>query len=180
MTARHEIRAKRRFDELNAKGFMVTMDEVMKNIQDRDYTDTHRSESPLRQADDAVVLDNSNLTEQEQFQFALDLVRKKYWSSGLILHFLKCNQRKNLIWFTCNFFNVHFQFVKIMLCFNSTQDFEPGITVELNYKRMEEDCLWCFAWLSFGSYNLNNLIPHCRNDFDLILPDLRGFGKSPV
>lgn len=77
MTARHEIRAKRRFDELNAKGFMVTMDEVMKNIQDRDYTDTHRSESPLRQADDAVVLDNSNLTEQEQFQFALDLVRKK-------------------------------------------------------------------------------------------------------
>lgn len=77
MTARDEIRAKRRFDELNAKGFMVTFDEVMKNIQDRDYTDTHRSESPLRQAEDAIILDNSNLTELEQFRFALDLVKKK-------------------------------------------------------------------------------------------------------
>jgi cytidylate kinase len=71
-----EIRAKRRFDELNSKGFMVTLDEVMKNIQDRDYTDTHRSESPLRQAEDAIILDNSNLTEQEQFQFALNLIKE--------------------------------------------------------------------------------------------------------
>lgn len=76
MIAREEVRAKRRFDELNAKGFMVTFDEVMKNIQDRDYTDTHRSESPLRQAEDSILLDNSDLTESQQFNFALDLVRK--------------------------------------------------------------------------------------------------------
>ena len=75
MTARKEIRAKRRFDELNRKGFMVTIDEVMKNIEERDYTDTHRSESPLRKADDAIVLDNSDLTEKEQLEFAMNLVR---------------------------------------------------------------------------------------------------------
>ena len=53
------------------------MDEVIKNIQDRDYADTHRSESPLRKADDAVVLDNSFLTEQEQLEFALELVKQQ-------------------------------------------------------------------------------------------------------
>ena len=74
MTARPEIRAKRRFDELNSKGFMVTMDEVFKNIEDRDYTDTHRAESPLRKAEDAIVLDNSDLTEEEQLVFAMNLV----------------------------------------------------------------------------------------------------------
>ena len=76
MTARKEIRAKRRFDELNEKGFMVTIDEVLKNIEERDFTDTHRSESPLRKADDAVVLDNSNLTEQQQLEFTMRLVQK--------------------------------------------------------------------------------------------------------
>lgn len=75
MIARKEVRAKRRFDELNTKGFMVTMDEVIDNIEKRDHTDTHRAESPLRQADDAVVLDNSELTEQEQLEFALSLIR---------------------------------------------------------------------------------------------------------
>ena len=75
MTAKKEIRAKRRFDELNQKGFMVTIDEVVKNIEDRDYTDTHRSESPLRKADDAIVLDNSDLTEQEQLVFSMELVK---------------------------------------------------------------------------------------------------------
>lgn len=74
MTARTDIRAKRRFDELNQKGFMVTMDEVLKNIEDRDYTDTHRAESPLRQAEDAIVLDNSDLTEEEQLAFAMELI----------------------------------------------------------------------------------------------------------
>ena len=77
MTAQKEIRAKRRFEELNQKGFMVTMDEVLKNIEDRDHTDTHRSESPLRRADDAVILDNSNLSEQEQLQFAMDLFKER-------------------------------------------------------------------------------------------------------
>jgi len=55
---------------------LVTFDEVMKNIRDRDYTDTHRSESPLRQSEDAIILDNSDLNEQEQFEFALELVKK--------------------------------------------------------------------------------------------------------
>lgn len=76
MTARKEVRAKRRYDELNQKGFMVTLDEVMKNIEDRDYTDTHRSESPLRKADDAIILDNSDLTEQQQLDFAMGIIEK--------------------------------------------------------------------------------------------------------
>ncbi len=76
MTARKEVRAKRRFDELNQKGFMVTFDEVMKNIEDRDHTDTNRSESPLRKADDAIILDNSDISEEQQLDFAMSLVRK--------------------------------------------------------------------------------------------------------
>jgi cytidylate kinase len=76
MTAKKEVRAKRRFEELNHKGFMVTMDEVVKNIEDRDFTDTHRSESPLRKADDAIVLDNSDLTEEQQLDFAMRLVEE--------------------------------------------------------------------------------------------------------
>ena len=76
MTAVNTIRAKRRFDELSTKGFMVTMDEVAKNIEDRDYTDTHRSESPLRQAEDALVLDNSNMNQEEQLEFSLEQLRK--------------------------------------------------------------------------------------------------------
>lgn len=75
MTARNEVRAKRRFDELSANGFMVTMDEVIDNIEKRDFTDTHRAESPLRQAEDAIVLDNTNMNEQEQFDFAMNLIR---------------------------------------------------------------------------------------------------------
>lgn len=74
MNAKKEVRAKRRFDEFNNKGFMVTIDEVMKNIEERDYTDTHRSESPLRQADGAIILDNSDLTEEQQLEFALKLI----------------------------------------------------------------------------------------------------------
>ena len=77
MTARPEVRAKRRFDELNEKGFMVTTDEVSKNIEDRDHTDTHRAESPLRKAEDAIVLNNSDLNQEEQLAIALDLVRQR-------------------------------------------------------------------------------------------------------
>lgn len=77
MTARKEVRAKRRFDELNEKGFMVTMDEVMNNIEDRDHRDTHRSESPLRKADDAITLDNSDLTEAQQLEFAMRLINER-------------------------------------------------------------------------------------------------------
>jgi len=76
MTANKSIRAKRRFDELNEKGFMVTIDEVLKNIEDRDHTDTHRAESPLRQAEDAIILDNSNMNQDEQLKFSLEQLRK--------------------------------------------------------------------------------------------------------
>ena len=76
MTAQKEVRAKRRFDELNEKGFMVNMDEIIRNIADRDHTDTNRKESPLRQAVDAIILDNSTLNQQEQLEFALALVQR--------------------------------------------------------------------------------------------------------
>jgi len=76
MTADKSVRAKRRFDELTAKGFVVTMDEVYRNIEERDYADTTRAESPLRQAPDAIVLDNSHLTEKQQLEFALNEFRK--------------------------------------------------------------------------------------------------------
>ncbi len=76
MTANNKIRAKRRFDELTAKGFMVTMDEVYRNIEARDHADTTRAESPLRQAPDAILLDNSNLNEEQQLEFALSMLEK--------------------------------------------------------------------------------------------------------
>jgi len=77
MTASGQVRAKRRFDELSAKGFTVTMDEVYRNNEERDHADTHRSESPLRQADDATVLDNSEMTREQQLQFVLNILRSK-------------------------------------------------------------------------------------------------------
>lgn len=76
MTAVNEVRARRRFDELIAKGYSVTMENVYKNIESRDYQDTHRAESPLRQADDAIVLDNSDLNEKEQMTIALEWVNQ--------------------------------------------------------------------------------------------------------
>lgn len=68
VTAAAEIRAKRRFDELKAKGKEMKMDEVLADVIDRDHRDTHRKESPLRQAVDARILDNSELTREEQFE----------------------------------------------------------------------------------------------------------------
>jgi CMP/dCMP kinase len=76
MTAQHEVRAKRRYDELLAKGYSITMGDVHRNIESRDYQDTHRAESPLRQADDAIVLDNSDLNEKEQMAIALEWVNQ--------------------------------------------------------------------------------------------------------
>lgn len=76
MTADKNVRAKRRYDELTAKGVAVTMQEVYKNIESRDLQDTTRKESPLVQAPDAIVLDNSLLNEDEQLDFALNLVKK--------------------------------------------------------------------------------------------------------
>ncbi|MEN9369504.1 MAG: hypothetical protein RI952_369 [Bacteroidota bacterium] len=77
MTAEPEIRAKRRYDELMAKSENVSLAEIAENISMRDYEDTHRSESPLRQAEDAIVLDNSNLNPTEQLNFVKDLLSSR-------------------------------------------------------------------------------------------------------
>lgn len=66
VTASAEIRAQRRFKELEAKGMPADFDEILQNVEQRDYIDTHRETSPLRQANDALVLDNSHLTIAEQ------------------------------------------------------------------------------------------------------------------
>lgn len=76
MTANNAVRARRRYDELTAKGYRITMEDVFRNIESRDYQDTHRAESPLRQAPDAIVLDNSNLNEKEQMTIALEWVKQ--------------------------------------------------------------------------------------------------------
>jgi cytidylate kinase len=76
MTADNDVRVKRRYEELLQNGIRMSMEEVKKNIETRDYNDTHRKESPLRQADDAVVLDNTNLDKDEQLNFVLDVIRK--------------------------------------------------------------------------------------------------------
>lgn len=76
MTADPYIRAERRFAELAAKGEQLTMEEVKENLAHRDHIDSTREESPLRQADDAVVLDNSQLTQEQQLDFVLDLYQQ--------------------------------------------------------------------------------------------------------
>ncbi len=75
MTASSHTRAQRRFDELQQKGLQVTYDEVLKNVEGRDYIDTHREDSPLAKAADAIKIDNSELTREEQFDAVLDLVK---------------------------------------------------------------------------------------------------------
>jgi cytidylate kinase len=74
MTASPETRAQRRFDELQAKGQDVSFEEVYKNVHERDYIDTHRDDSPLVRASDAIEIDNSNLSREEQFDAVLSLV----------------------------------------------------------------------------------------------------------
>lgn len=74
MTADPKIRAERRYKELKEKGEEITLHEVFDNIADRDYQDTTREESPLIRADDAVILDNTNLSPDQQLTFALDKV----------------------------------------------------------------------------------------------------------
>jgi cytidylate kinase len=73
MTASAETRAQRRFDELQAKGDNVSYEDVLKNVQERDYIDTHRDDSPLVIADDAIEIDNSYLSREEQFAAVLEL-----------------------------------------------------------------------------------------------------------
>jgi cytidylate kinase len=74
MTADVDIRTQRRVDELNSKGQHVEFDEVKFNLQKRDYDDTHRKESPLTKAKDAIVLDNSDLSREEQLEYVLKLI----------------------------------------------------------------------------------------------------------
>ncbi|MCZ8144620.1 (d)CMP kinase [Flavobacterium sp.] len=77
MTASPATRAQRRFAELQAKGDSVTYEEVLQNVNQRDYIDTHRADSPLVKADDAIELDNSNLGREEQLQLVLEWVAAK-------------------------------------------------------------------------------------------------------
>ena len=77
VTASAEVRAERRYKELQAKGQPADYESILKNVQDRDYMDSHREVSPLRQADDAIVLDNSHLTIAQQDAWLMDRVREK-------------------------------------------------------------------------------------------------------
>ena len=76
VTASAEVRAQRRYDELKAKGMEADYADILKNVQERDYIDSHREVSPLRQADDALLLDNSNMTIPEQKQWLMDQFQK--------------------------------------------------------------------------------------------------------
>ena len=78
MTASAEIRAKRRFEELQKKGIHVQFQEVLHNIKERDYLDSHREASPLKKAEDAITLDNSSMTKKEQARLALQ------WAKGIL------------------------------------------------------------------------------------------------
>ena len=78
MTARDDVRAKRRFDEMLAKGGNPVYEEVLANLKERDYIDSHRSVSPLRQADDAFVLDNSDMTMKEELSWIMGVIQGKF------------------------------------------------------------------------------------------------------
>jgi cytidylate kinase len=78
MTARPEVRAQRRFDELVEKGENPVMEEVVKNLEERDYIDSHREVSPLSRAADAFVMDNSDMTLHEETVWMLGLLQGKF------------------------------------------------------------------------------------------------------
>lgn len=72
VTASSEVRARRRYDELKGKGMEADYSEILKNVEQRDYIDTHRTVSPLRKADDAILLDNSDMTIDEQDKWLME------------------------------------------------------------------------------------------------------------
>ena len=78
MTADPMIRAERRADEMRAKGDQVDINDVLKNLQERDYIDSHREVSPLTQAADAVVLDNSHMTMNQQLEWLKNLITERF------------------------------------------------------------------------------------------------------
>ena len=77
VTASAEVRAQRRYDELQAKGMPADYEDILKNVQERDYIDSHREVSPRRQAPDAILLDNSNMTIPEQQAWLINQFRLK-------------------------------------------------------------------------------------------------------
>jgi cytidylate kinase len=77
MTASSVIRAERRYNELKNKGENISFEEVLKNVEHRDYIDSNRENSPLIQAEDAIKIDNSKMSQQEQFETILELAKKK-------------------------------------------------------------------------------------------------------
>ena len=77
VTASAEVRAQRRYDELNEKGMPADFNDILKNVQERDYIDSHREVSPLRKAPDAIELDNSHMTIAEQSAWLMELVKQK-------------------------------------------------------------------------------------------------------
>lgn len=76
VTASSQIRAQRRYDELQAKGMPADFNDILKNVEERDYIDTHRETSPLKKADDAITLDNSHMTIPEQKEWLMEQYRK--------------------------------------------------------------------------------------------------------
>ncbi|NEV94074.1 (d)CMP kinase [Psychroflexus sp. YR1-1] len=77
MTASADIRAQRRYNELKEKGEDITFEEILKNVKHRDHIDTNRENSPLIQAEDAIKIDNSHLSQEEQFETIMHLVRER-------------------------------------------------------------------------------------------------------
>ena len=77
VTASAEVRAQRRYDELKEKGMPADFNDILKNVQERDYIDSHREVSPLRKAPDAIELDNSHMTIAEQSAWLMDQVEQK-------------------------------------------------------------------------------------------------------
>jgi cytidylate kinase len=82
ITAEPGVRAQRRFDELKAKGKETTIEEVLANLTKRDYIDSHREDSPLLKADDAIEIDNSYINHTEQLELILKLVNEKIGSKA--------------------------------------------------------------------------------------------------
>ena len=76
VTASAEVRAQRRFDELKAKGMPADFADILRNVEERDYIDSHREVSPLRKADDAIELDNSNMTIAQQKEWLMERFRE--------------------------------------------------------------------------------------------------------
>ncbi|PLX00967.1 MAG: (d)CMP kinase [Marinilabiliales bacterium] len=77
MTAKPDVRAQRRFDEMIEKGVKVNYEEILQNVKDRDFLDENREESPLCKAEDAIVLDNSYLSRQEQLDWVINQIEKR-------------------------------------------------------------------------------------------------------